>query len=44
MASEPVRGPQENHPLSMQNQTNCRNTGVHHVGLHATNPSASAEF
>ena len=22
----------------------CRNTGVHHVGLHASNPAASAEF
>jgi len=24
--------------------TTCRNTGIHHVGLHATNPVASAEF
>jgi catechol-2,3-dioxygenase len=22
----------------------CRNTGIHHVGLHAKNPAASAEF
>src|SRR5215470_20105381 len=22
----------------------CRNTGIHHVGLHATNPAVSAEF
>src|SRR5215470_14482150 len=22
----------------------CRNTGIHHVGLRATNPTASAEF
>src|SRR5438309_12111454 len=22
----------------------CHNTGIHHVGLHATNPAASAEF
>jgi len=22
----------------------CRNTGIHHAGLHATNPAASAEF
>jgi quercetin dioxygenase-like cupin family protein/catechol 2,3-dioxygenase-like lactoylglutathione lyase family enzyme len=22
----------------------CRNTGIHHVGLHAANPAASAEF
>ena len=22
----------------------CRNTGIHHVGLHASNPAASAEF
>src|SRR5215469_8702781 len=22
----------------------CRNTGVHHAGLHASNPAASAEF
>ena len=22
----------------------CRNTGIHHVGLHASNPGASAEF
>jgi catechol-2,3-dioxygenase len=26
------------------NQATCRNTGIHHVGLHATNPVASAEF
>ena len=26
------------------NQATCRNTGIHHVGLHATNPAASAEF
>jgi len=24
--------------------TGCRNTGIHHVGLHASNPAASAEF
>ena len=24
--------------------TGCRNTGIHHVGLRATNPAASAEF
>jgi catechol-2,3-dioxygenase/mannose-6-phosphate isomerase-like protein (cupin superfamily) len=24
--------------------TGCRNTGVHHVGLHASNPAATAEF
>jgi quercetin dioxygenase-like cupin family protein/catechol 2,3-dioxygenase-like lactoylglutathione lyase family enzyme len=24
--------------------TSCHNTGIHHVGLHATNPSASARF
>lgn len=28
----------------MQNQTTCQNTGVHHVGLHASDPAASAEF
>ena len=28
----------------MGNQSGCRNTGIHHVGLHATNPAASAEF
>jgi catechol-2,3-dioxygenase len=28
----------------MQYQAGCRNTGIHHVGLHATNPAASAEF
>ena len=26
------------------NQATCGNTGIHHVGLHATNPVASAEF
>jgi catechol-2,3-dioxygenase len=26
------------------NHATCRNTGIHHVGLHATNPVASAEF
>ncbi len=24
--------------------TGCRNTGIHHVGLHASSPAASAEF
>jgi catechol 2,3-dioxygenase-like lactoylglutathione lyase family enzyme len=28
----------------MPDQTTCRNTGIHHVGLHATHPTASAEF
>jgi Glyoxalase/Bleomycin resistance protein/Dioxygenase superfamily len=28
----------------MGNQTGCNNTGVHHVGLRAANPAASAEF
>ena len=28
----------------MKNTTHCRNTGVHHVGLHAKDPDASAEF
>jgi len=28
----------------MRKQAGCRNTGIHHVGLHATNPAASAEF
>jgi quercetin dioxygenase-like cupin family protein/catechol 2,3-dioxygenase-like lactoylglutathione lyase family enzyme len=27
-----------------RNQSGCHNTGIHHVGLHATNPAASAEF
>ena len=25
-------------------QTGCQNTGIHHVGLLATNPAATAEF
>src|SRR5882672_7509221 len=29
---------------SMENQAGCHNTGIHHVGLRATNPAASAEF
>ena len=29
-----------NPPASM----GCRNTGIHHVGLHAANPALSAEF
>lgn len=28
----------------MGDHTTCRNTGIHHVGLHASNPDASAEF
>jgi len=28
----------------MQNKAGCHNTGIHHVGLRATNPAASAEF
>src|SRR5258705_5038126 len=29
---------------SMRKQAGCRNTGIHHVGLRATNPASSAEF
>jgi catechol-2,3-dioxygenase len=29
---------------SMTSQTGCQNTGIHHVGLRATNPASSAEF
>ena len=29
---------------SMRKRPGCRNTGIHHVGLRATNPAASAEF
>ena len=29
---------------SVRKQSGCRNTGIHHVGLPATNPAASAEF
>src|ERR1700735_2178799 len=29
---------------SMRKQPGCRNTGIHHVGLRATNLAASAEF
>jgi hypothetical protein len=32
------------YPLASAHQTGCRNTGIHHVGLHAKDPSASAEF
>jgi catechol-2,3-dioxygenase len=28
----------------MVNQAGCQNTGIHHVGLRASNPAASAEF
>jgi catechol-2,3-dioxygenase len=28
----------------MQKPACCRNTGIHHVGLHAKDPAASAEF
>src|SRR6516162_2963086 len=28
----------------MGKRVECRNTGIHHVGLRATNPAASAEF
>jgi catechol 2,3-dioxygenase-like lactoylglutathione lyase family enzyme len=28
----------------MRNQAGCHNTDIHHVGLRATNPAASAEF
>jgi catechol-2,3-dioxygenase len=28
----------------MSNQASCHNTGIHHVGLRATNPAASAQF
>lgn len=30
--------------LPEKSSSGCRNTGVHHVGLHASNPAASAEF
>src|SRR5258707_4212693 len=29
---------------SMRKRAGCRNTGIQHVGLHATDPAASAEF
>jgi len=29
---------------SMRKRAACRNTGIHHVGLRATNPAASADF
>jgi catechol-2,3-dioxygenase len=29
---------------SRRKHAGCRNTGIHHVGLRATNPAASAEF
>ena len=29
---------------SMRKQAGCRNTGIHHVGLRATNPASSAKF
>lgn len=32
------------HPLAPADHTGCRNTGIHHVGLHAKDLSASAEF
>jgi len=28
----------------MRNQAGCHNTGIHHVGLRASNPAVSAEF
>src|SRR5215831_5468423 len=28
----------------MRKQAGCHNTGIHHVGLRAANPAASAEF
>jgi len=28
----------------MQKPASCRNTGIHHVGLHSKNPAALAEF
>jgi catechol-2,3-dioxygenase len=28
----------------MEKPAGCRNTGIHHVGLHAKDPAASAEF
>lgn len=28
----------------MKKPATCQNTGVHHVGLHAKDPAASAEF
>ena len=32
------------YPLHSADHNGCRNTGIHHVGLHAQDPSASAEF
>src|SRR5690349_1588295 len=32
------------HNVPHSTSSGCRNTGVHHVGLHASDPAASAEF
>jgi catechol 2,3-dioxygenase-like lactoylglutathione lyase family enzyme len=40
-----LTGDDESSPVGgSADQTGCRNTGVHHVGLYAKDPSASAEF
>jgi catechol-2,3-dioxygenase len=38
----PLSGSKES--LAKEASTGCRNTGIHHVGLRAKNPAASAEF
>ena len=34
----------DSHTVPQTRSGGCRNTGVHHVGLHASNPAASAAF
>jgi catechol-2,3-dioxygenase len=44
MATQSINSNASGFPLASVDHKVCRNTGVHHIGLHAKDPSASAEF
>jgi catechol-2,3-dioxygenase len=44
MATQNINLNASEYRLASAHYTGCRNTGVHHVGLYAKDPSASAEF
>ena len=39
-----IKGSDEAANVPQAPSSGCHNTGVHHVGLHASNPAASAQF
>jgi catechol-2,3-dioxygenase len=44
MTTQSINLKSSGHSLASAEPTGCQNTGVHHIGLYAKDPSASAEF